>query len=203
MLNKKDLKCLGEFIPSKYPKKELNYACVGRGGIFATDGAKAIMFHDKDMSFDDILVHKKLLKGFESLLGKDDLVKFVDVGGESFFSFDNTCLRLDTAGFEYVYPNSDDILNKVSIGGHFKLSSLSDILFELTSRFCFIDSAHLKPLLAHSGGDWYDVFYSPMGKDEVSMVNIVATVIRGEEEVVLYTALIMGADFKSKATNER
>jgi len=80
MLSKKDLKCLGAFIDSNNPKLELNYACVGRGGVFATDTRKAIKFHDSELNRKDSLVHKKLLKGFESTMRKEDVATIVDLG---------------------------------------------------------------------------------------------------------------------------
>ena len=197
-MEKRDIKLVGAFIAKGYPKLELNYACVGRGGIFATDSCKAIMFHNSELQFDDILVHKKLLKGFEGLMKKDDVATLIIDRTRSCLEFGGTSLSLDTAAFEFIYPDSESILDK-KVDKHFKLSDISDIQFELSERFCFIDSVHLDPLIEHSGGDWYDVFYSPMAEKDMGMVKIIATKVVDEEEVVLYTAVIMGREFKSQA----
>jgi len=197
-MEKRDIKLVGAFIAKNYPKVELNYACVGRGGIFATDTRKAIMFHNSELNFGDILVHKKLLKGFERLMKKDDVAKLLINGKDTCLEFNGTSLALDTACFEHNYSDSEKILDH-KLDKHFKLSDLDDILFELSERFCFIDSLHLSPLVEHGGGDWYDVFYNPMAEKDYGMVKIVATKVVDEEEVVLYTAVIMGREFKSQA----
>lgn len=198
MLEKIDLKCIGAFIGTKNPKVELNYALVGRGGIFATDTRKAIMFHDSELNFGDILTHRKLLKGFESIMSKDSQASFDVRGSATCIECESTSMALDTATFDFKYPDSEKILDK-KLPHHFKLSGLGDILFELSEKFCFIDSFHLSPLIDHSGGDWYDIFYSPMSEDDMGMVKIVATKVIDEEEVVFYTAVIMGREFKSQA----
>lgn len=198
MLKKKDLKLVGAFIPKVGVKRELGYACVGRGGIFATDTRKAIMLHDSELNFSDILVHKKLLKGFESTMSKDDDAKLVVDGFDTRVECEGSSMTLNTAVFEYIYPESVHILDK-RYPNHFILSDLSDILLELSERKCFIDSFHLDPLIEHSGGDWYDVFYSPMAEKDMGAVKIIATKVIEKEEVVFYTAVIMGREFKSQA----
>lgn len=197
MLNKKDLKCIGAFIPSGNPKVELNYACVGRGGVFATDTRKAIKFHDNFLTGSDVLVHKKILNGFVSTMSKDSVAE-IKVDGVPRLECEGVSMSLDTAAFEYKYPDSEHILDK-NLDKHFQLSSLDDILFELSERYCFIDSFHLSPLIDHSGGDWYDVFFTPMSEKDMGMVKIVASKVVDEEDVVLYTAVIMGREFKSQA----
>jgi len=198
MLKKKDLKCIGKFIADKYPKPELNFALVGNGGIFATDTRKAIKFHFSDVQCCDLLVHKKLLKGFESTMAKDSVAKITATGSEAYISSEMVEMDLSTADFEYKYPESDLILDK-ELPHHFKLTDLDDILFELSEKFCFIDSSHLYPLIEHDGGDWYDVFYSPMTENDMGAVKIVASHYVDEEEVIFYTAVIMGRQFKSQA----
>lgn len=197
-LEKRDLKLLGEFVAKCHPKLELNYACVGRGGLFATDSYKAIMFHCPELMMDDILVHKKLLKGFEGMMKKDDVANLLVDGDKTCLEFNGTALFLNTAIFEHLYPASHPMLDRV-IDHYFRITDLGDIGFELSERFCFIDSFHLFPLVAHSGCNWYDVFYTPMSEKDMGMVKIIATKIIDEEEVIFYTCVIMGREFKSKA----
>ena len=198
-MEKRDLKLLMEFIAKGYPKIELNYACVGRGGIFATDTRRAIMFHNSELRFGDMLVHKKLLKGFEGLMKKDDRASFIVNGSKTCLEFDGTALVLDTATFEHKFPDDSNILDQ-KLDHHFVLSDLSDINFELSQKYCFIESAFLYPLMEHSGCDKYDVFYSAQNEENFGMVKIVGTKADEEEgDVVFYTAVIMGREFKSQA----
>lgn len=194
ILTKKDLKLLGEFIASGYPKLELNYALVGRGCLFATDSRKAIKFHCGDLNGEDILVHKKLLKGFAGVMGKDDIA----TATKDSITCYSVKMSLDTAEFDFLYPESDRIID-ISLPNHFKISSLDDIHFELSQKFCFIESSHLYPLIEHGSCDWYDVFYRRQSDEDMGMVKIVATKVVDEEEVVFYTASIMGREFKTQA----
>jgi len=193
-LNKKDIKLICAFIGTNYPKVELNYALVSRGGIFATDTRKAIMFHAVDLDAHDMLVHKKLLKGFESTLGKNDIATV----STSDIKCNDIRLHLDTADWSFNYPDHEKILDQ-ELENHFVLSSLSDILFELTSKHCFIDSFHLAPLIDHGDADKYDVFYTPQTEKNSGLVKVVASRFVDEEEVVLYTSVVIGREFKSQA----
>ena len=198
-LNKKDLKLIGEFVDKNNPKLELNYALVGRGGVFATDTRKAIRFAASELQCEDLLVHKKLLKGFEGLMGKDDTAEFLVRDGGVSLKCNGTAMSLDTATFGYQYVDSERILNP-QLKNHFALDSLDDIHFELLERFCFVEWSHLSPLVEHSGGHKYNVFFEPQSKDSNGMAKIVASVTDEElGDVVLYEAVVMGREFKSQA----
>lgn len=197
-LSKKDIKLIGEFIDSKNPKLELNYALVGRGGIFATDSRKAIKFHTPMLHCDEILVHKKLLKGFEGSMGKDDMAELAISSDSVHLQCNYISLNLDTASFEFLYPDVEKIIG-MKLPEHFSLNSLDDIMFELTQRYCFVDFNRLYPLIAHGDADKYDVFYKAQSVEDTGTVKIVATRTIDEEDVIVYTAVIMGREFTSKA----
>ncbi len=197
-LSKKDLVLLHDFIDSKNIKYELNFALLGRGGLYATDTRKLIKIHYPQIDDNVVLCSKKLLKGFISTLTKDSVAILHSDGrihhGNIVFDM-NTCNE-----FGYKYPESIESTIDTVYEKHFSLDSLDDIGFELTERFCFIEDVHLLPLIKHGTADNYDVFFKPMGeKEEVSRVKIVATVVRDEEDVVLYTAVIMGRQFHTAA----
>ena len=72
-MNKNDLKLISSFIDSKNPKVELNFAHLKDDGIYATDTRKLIKFCVPMLGL-DLLLEKRILNGFVSTLGKDDLV---------------------------------------------------------------------------------------------------------------------------------
>lgn len=198
MLSKKDLKLIGAFIDSGSRKSELNYALVGHGGISAVEAHKYIKFHNSSVQCCDLLVHKKLLKGFESILGKDDDVILESGSDYAFFKANGVSFSLDTFDGDFKYPDIKKIIDKKP-KNHFVLSSLNNIFFELTERFCFVESLHLSPLITHGYGDKFDVFYEPMSEDDAGIVHIICSHYVDGEEVMLYTAVIVGREFKSQA----
>ncbi|MCD6433033.1 MAG: hypothetical protein J7L21_03235 [Sulfurimonas sp.] len=195
-LRKKDLDLLCSFVGDKMPDLVLNFALIGRGGIWGADTLKMIKFHFPMLDEEEVLCHKKLLKGFASVLSKNDTAS---LHSDEILSFLDVDFSMDTCSADYVYPVAicENVDKKMD--SHIALDSLSDIGFELSERFCFIEDAHLAPLIKHSGAEKYDVFFTPMRKDAVSQVKIVATITHDDEEVVLYTAVIIGRKFHSAA----
>lgn len=191
-MNKKDLKLIGEFIDKGNPKIELNYALVGRGGVYATDTRKTIKFYDASLNFEDVLVHKKILNGFCGVMGKDDIAKIIK---DTIFC-NIVKMSLDTAEFEFKYPDMNII--DIELPNHFQLNNIRDILFELTQRYCFVEFSSLYPLIAHDGGNLYDIFYKPQDNGNNGIVKIVAHTVVDEEDIILYTAVIAGRVFETK-----
>lgn len=199
VVTKKDLKFIGAFIDTKNPKLELNYALITNGGIVATDTRKLVKFNASLLEVTDSLVHKKILKGFESVVGKDDVAKLRSVSGDAWIDCGLDHMLLSNYNIEFKFPDYAKILDGKSLVNHFIVSDLNNIHFELSQKQCFVDISQLYPLIEHSGGDWYDVFYKPQDEQDGGMVKIVATKIVDEEEVVVYEALVMGVVFNSSA----
>jgi hypothetical protein len=211
-MKKNDLKLIGAFIDSKNPKAASNYALVKPSGIYATDTRKAIRFCFYGL--DNVgLIHKKLLKGFESILGKDEVVSYKD----GYFYVQEAKLPIDTS-YHFVenekrygvhptdYVDIDKIINQ-DLPNHFVLEDISDIQFELAQKNCFIDDVHLNPIISFTDCSYFDIFYKPQAKDEqekmidTGIVKIVGS--RHDSDGVMnvcFIAVIMGRTFESKAS---
>lgn len=209
-MNKNDLKLIGAFIDIKNPKAELNFALVKPSGIYATDTRKAIRF--KCDGIDDVgLIHKKVLKGFESCLGKDETFTYKNgcfSTSELKLSIDGSCSWKENEKIFGVYPLNFPDINKtidIELPYHFTLDTLDDIAWELTQKNCFIDDVHLNPIIAFNECDFFDVFYAPQEIVEnitnTGIVKIVGS--KKDSDGVLdvaFTALVMGREFKSRAS---
>jgi len=196
-MRKKDLKLLTEFIDSGNPKKVLNFAHVRDGGIFATDTRIAIKFHISELQSSSF-IHKKLLKGFESTMGKDDVASF-NVAQTPFISCNDVALSLDTAAVELEPISIEHVLDK-KMSSSFTVKSLDKIQFELSSRLCYINYNQLADIIKLSEADKYEVFYNPQNERNSGMARIVAYIEDEEESFKpLYTAMIMGNLFDSEA----
>ena len=107
-------------------------------------------------------------------------------------------MSLDNACFDFKYIDSDRLLD-IKLDYHFQLESLDDLLFELTQKNCFIDSFYLDPLIENgSNVSMYDIFYTPQDNENSGIVKIVATVNKDGEDVLLYTSVLSGRQFKSQ-----
>ena len=199
-LFKKDLVLLSEFVDSGNPKIELSYILVKDECLFATDTRRAIKFHLPQLKTENLLCHKKLLKGFIATMGKEDVAEVVEMD-EICLKSNDAVMNLSTSTFEHKYPDSERIIEQ-KLPYHFVLANLNDINFELTKKSCYIDSYLLLPLVKHGENYKFDVFYKPQGEKDTGLVKIVASRSVDEEEVVLYTAVIMGREFKSSAVEE-
>ena len=215
-MKKQDLKLISAFIDDKNPKQELNFAKVVDGAIIATDTRKVIQFYFKELDGAGGLIHKKLLKGFESTLGKDEFIHFEN--GYLFTS--DVKLNIDTGyfvededgknklGAKYgAYPNTSTALS-MKLQHHFTLESIDDLQLELAQRDCYIHDAHLNAMIAHNDGNVYEIQYKPQTVDaderiETATVRIVAK--NTDDDGVVFTqyvAVIMGREFESKAKQE-
>ncbi|WP_428739429.1 hypothetical protein [Sulfurimonas sp.] len=209
-MNKNDLKLIGAFIDTKNPNPELNFALVKPSGIYATDTRKAIRF--KCGGIDDVgLIHKKLLKGFENCLGKDETFGYTN----GCFSTSEVKLPIDGSyswekdGKRFgVYALNFPDINKtidMELPYHFTLDTLDDIAWELSQKNCFIDDVHLNPIIAFNECNFFDVFYKPQeiveNTTNTGIVKIVGSK-RDNDGVfdVAFTALVMGREFKSRAS---
>lgn len=211
-MRKQDLKLIASFIGEREIKQELGFAKVENGAIFATDTRKAIKFNVKDL-LGKGLIHKKLLKGFESILGKDEIVHFED---NSFLS-ESVKMKIDTGyyvededgkhkiGAKYEdYPTLSTAF-EISVPYHFVIDDIQDLQFELAQKDCYIDDIHLNQIISYSGCNIFDVHYMPQrtkedGKIETATVKIVAN--KTDDDGVMFVqfvAIIMGREFESKA----
>ena len=136
-------------------------------GIYATDTKKAIRFCFYGL--DNVgLIHKKLLKGFESILGKDEVVSYKD----GYFYVQDAKLPINTS-YHFVenekrygvhptdYSDIDIVIN-IELPNHFVLEDISDIQFELAQKNCFIDDIHLNPIISFTDCSYFDIFYKPL-----------------------------------------
>ena len=170
---KNDLKLISSFIDNKNPKQELNFALVGNGAIYATDTRKAIQFNFKEIR-GKALIHKKLFKGLEAILGKDERLHFE----YDCLHTDNVKLNIDTGYYiedengknkigakaEH-YPDINRIID-MQLPNHFALESIDDLQWELTQKNCFIDDLHLNPVIAYSDCSMFDIYYKPQMVNE-------------------------------------
>lgn len=203
-LSKKDFKLIGAFVDKGNPKEELNFALIGNGAIVATDTRRVISFNVPDLVFEPILSYKRVLKLVEQLMGKDDFVSISSVGSVDvgFISLPLSNANLDVfEKGEFKYPDMANVLEK-KLAFHFKLDSLKDIVFELSQKNCFIESAYLYPLMEHDDADWYEVFYDVQDGETSGMVRIIAMRVIDDVEQRLYTAAVMGRVFISEAKGE-
>lgn len=203
-LSKKDFKLIGAFVDKGNLKEELNFALVGNGAIVATDTRRVISFNVPSLKLEPVLSHKRVLKLVEQLMGKDDFVSISSVGSVDvgFISLPLSNANLDV--FEkgmFKYPDMGNVLEK-KLAYHFKLDSLKDIVFELSQKNCFIESAYLYPLMEHDDADWYEVFYDVQDGETSGMVKIIAMRVIDDVEQRLYTAAVMGRVFISEAKGE-
>lgn len=208
-MKKNDLKLIGAFIDNKNPNPELNFALIKNGSICATDTRKAIRFRCDKLNRNG-LIHKKVLKGFESCLSNDEQFGYQD----GYFYNNSVKLPID-GSFSFIeedkikgahysnYPDIDKILD-TELPYHFKLETLDDIAWELTQKNCFIDDLHLNPIICFNECTHFDIFYKSQEIKEkevdTGMVKIVG--LNADDSGVLnvvFTAVVMGRKFESQA----
>ena len=198
MLSKNDLKLIGSFIDSKNMKECLNYCLVNEKGIFATDTKKAISFNCTGAK-NSGLVHKKMLKGLETCLGKDDTIA---LKGDYFV---NSTVKMNINGSETVkndhFVNIDRIIDMALIN-HFVLEDISDLQFELAQRNCYIDDILLNPVISFNECDYFDIFYKEQVQ-EGSNINAGTVKIIGQKDIdetreVVFTVVLLGRAFLSQ-----
>ena len=138
-MTKNDLNLIHAFIDAKNPKVELNYAHLKDDGIYATDTRKLIKFSIPMLDL-DLLLEKRILKGFISTVGKDDVVS---IDGFGFIRTSGNKMSCDTFVHDEVKPIDYNKILDQSFDNHFFLESIKDLQFELAQRNCFIDEEHL------------------------------------------------------------
>lgn len=211
-MKKQDLKLITSFISEKNGKTELAFAKIENGAIVATDTRKAIKFNVKELMGRG-LIHKKLLKAFEGITHKDEIIQFED----NHFIASDVKLSIDTGyyvedengknklGAKYeAYPMIETAF-AMSVPYHFTIESIEDLQFELAQKNCFIDDLHLNPIISYNDCSMFDIYYMPQrveanGDIETATVKIVAQ--KADDDGVVFTqfiAVIMGRKFESKA----
>ena len=78
-MTKNDLNLIAAFVDVNNPKAELNFAYLGKDGIYATDTRKMIFF-PVPMLDSDLFLDKRLLKGFASTVKKDEDISIDGLG---------------------------------------------------------------------------------------------------------------------------
>ena len=205
-MTKKDLILIHDFIDSKNPIPELNFAHLKDDGIYAYDTKKAIKFH-ADMLGLDLLLEKRLLKGFIGTVGKD---YEVSIDGFGNIRHVDNMMNCNTCTFEFEPVDFDSILN-IEFQHHFVLESIDDLQFELAQRNCFIDEEQLNPIIAYAECNKFNIFYNEQVKEKtesgvstnsgiVKIVGIYST--EDDPSVIKFTAVVMGRTFESKAMEE-
>ena len=214
-MKKNDLKLISSFIANKDAKQELNFALVGNGAIYATDTRKAIQFNFKEIR-GKALIHKKLFKGLEAILGKDEYLHFEN----DCLHTDNVKLNIDTGYYiedengknkigakaEH-YPDINRIID-MQLPNHFALESIDDLQWELTQKNCFIDDLHLNPVISYNDCSMFDIYYKPQmvnEKQELETATVKIVANKADENGVVFTqfiAVFMGRKFESKAKQE-
>lgn len=207
-MNKNDLNLISAFIDAKNPKVELNYAYLGEDGIYASDTRKVIKFNIPMLSL-DLMLDKKILKGFISVLSKDSQAS---IDGFGFLRTHGLKMSCDTWGFsgEKQNPDYTRILD-TNYEKHFVLESIEDLQFELAQRNCFIDDVHLNPIIQFAECLKFNIFYKEQisetrvngnytNSSEVKIVGRCST--EDEVNIVKFTAVVMGRTFESKAQED-
>lgn len=203
-MTKNDLKLIGSFIDTRNPKIDLNYAHLLDDGIYATDTRKVIHFNIPMLDL-DMLLHKKILAGFTSLMATDDNVT-IDSNGYMRLH-NSTKMNCNT------FPDGDykrtQIKNLFNQTFDYKitLDEIDDIHFELTQKNCFIDDIHLNAIIEYSNCNNYEIFYNKQkiedGKTNTGMVKIIGLYnTEDEHNLVKFTAIIMGREFKTQAQEQ-
>jgi hypothetical protein len=203
-MTKSDLNLIEKFIDTKNPKRELNYAYLGEDGIYATDTRIAIHFHASWLGL-NMLLHKKLLKGFISALSSDSIVS---IDGNGFMrANDGFKISCDTwDGEKFNFPDMKKMFN-VEFKYKMTLEDISDLHFELSQRNCFVDDARLYPVIEFGDCKYYEVFFNEQvikdNHTNTGLVKIVG-IFNDDEEVdkVKFTALIMGREFQTKTQEQ-
>ena len=206
-MNKNDLNLIHAFIDAKNPKVELNFAHLKDDGIYATDTRKLIKFSIPMLDL-DLLLEKRILKGFISTVSKDDVVS---IDGFGFIRNGDVKMSCDTFVHDEFKPvDFDKILNQ-SFDNHFFLESIEDLQFELAQKNCFIDEEHLNPIIVYAKCTGFNIFYSEQKEtvenDVKTKHNGVVKIVgkystEDESNIVKFTAIIMGRAFESKAIEE-
>lgn len=200
-MTKNDLKLIGSFIDTKNLKEDLNYAHLLDDGIYATDTRKAIHFNIPMLNL-NLFIHKKLLAGFASAMKTDDNVT---IDGEGFMRIDRS-IKMSCNTFpdiDHTQTNIKRILEQ-QFQYRISLEKIDDIHFELTQKECFIDDIHLNPIIEYSNCNKYEIFYNKQkvvdGTTNTGLVKIIG-LYNTEDEInlVKFTAIIMGREFKTQA----
>lgn len=206
-MNKNDLKLIAAFIDSKNPKPELNFAHLKDDGIYATDTRKLIKFCVPMLDL-DLLLEKRILNGFISTLGKDDLIS---IDGFGFIRTGGVKMSCDTFTYDEVKPVDFNKILDMEFENHFFLEDIGDLQFELAQRNCFIDEEHLNPIIAFAQCNG---FYISFNKQKEIIEDGVKTKHNGivkivgrystedESNLVKFIAVVMGRTFESKAIEE-
>lgn len=207
-MTKNDLNLIGAFIDAKSPKAELNFAYLGDHGIFATDTRKVI-FYSIPMLGLNLMLDKKILKGFVSVLGKDDEAS---IDGYGFIRTPGVKMSCDNWNYDVdvKLPDYEKMINK-NLQNHFVLETIDDLQFELAQRNCFIDDVHLNPIIQFAECSKFDIFFEEQKEvieDEQKRTNYGIVKIIGkystqdESDIVKFIAIVMGRTFESKAIEE-
>ena len=203
-MTKSDLKLIGAFIDTKNPKEDLNYAHLKDDGIYATDTRKVIHFNIPMLGL-DCLLHKKLLAGFANIVGKEDEVSIDGMG----YLRINRGVKINCDTFPDIDFKKVDVSRTLDHNFEYKISleEIDDLHFELTQKDCFIDDIHLNPIIEYGYCKRYEIFYNKQKVDEektnTGLVKIIGLYDTEDEyNLVKFTAVIMGREFKTKAQEQ-
>jgi len=209
-MNKQDLKLIGAFIDNKNIKEDLNYAHLKEDGIYATNTKRAIHFNIPMLNL-DMCVHKKLLAGFANIADKDDEIAidgfgFIRLGAKTKMNCDNfPDIDYKKVDFKNVFKTKFDY--------RISLDEIDDLHFELTQKNCFIDDIHINPIIEYSSCARYEIFFNKQTvirdkvtneeKTNTGIAKIIGLVdTEDEKDVVKFTAIVMGREFKTKAQEQ-
>lgn len=204
-MNKSDLKLISAFIDNKNLKEDLNYAHLKEDGIYATDTRKAIHFNIPMLN-QNIYLYKKLLVGFASAVGKDDIVS---IDGYGQMRVENG-FRMNCDSFPDNRTQEKTNIKNIfdtEFKYHISLDDIDDMHFELTQKECFVDDVHLNPIIEHSNCTRYEIFYNKQiiesDKTNTGMAKIVGLIdTKDERDLVKFTAIVMGREFKTQANEQ-
>jgi hypothetical protein len=214
-MNKNNLKLITPFIDNKNLNKELNFALIQNGAIYATDTRKAIKFNFEEIKGKS-LIHKKLFKALEAIVHKDEILRFEN----DYLYTDNVKLKIDTAYYiedeegkhkigarAEDYPDISEIID-IQLPYHFVIEDIKDLQWELTQKNCFIDDLHLDPVIVYNDCSIFDIYYKPQminEKEQLESATVKIIAKKTDENGELNTqfiAVFMGREFESKAKEE-
>lgn len=203
-MTKSDLKLISSFVDNKNLLENLNYAHLLDDGIYATDTRKAIHFSIPMLGL-KLFLHKKILGGFISAMGKDDEAT---IDGHGYLRL-GSGLKMSCDTFPDGALTITDIGNIFDIEFEYKMSlkEIDDIHFELTQRDCFIEDIHLNGIVEYGCCDRYEIFFNKQKVDQdktntgkVKVIGLYDT--EEERDLVKFTAVIMGREFKTQAQEQ-
>lgn len=196
-MTKKELQLIKAHLDVKHSKRELQCAYFGDNGIYATDGLTALYFNIPLLG-GDFYLHGQLLQGFIASMSKNDVAEILS--GQTLMC-DDICLDCDSFTSDGEFKDKyKRLFFNYEYDVTFKLDSLSNIVFELHSRECFINPDRFNGLLKYVECGRYVISYSKQTK-KLSRVQIVGLYNTKEEtDLIKFTFTTVGNVFTSSAS---